>query len=109
MTERPVPAPVPVTAADLVELVRAVPGVAGIEPGIGTTLRAIDARLRRSGTAAVSYGLHVDPSTGDVFVEIALNGPRPVREVVEQVQRAVLAALGGPGGVVLVRVQSLSR
>lgn len=110
MTERPVA--VPTNVANLVGPVTGVPGVAGIEPSIATTLRALDARLRRGAQDATRFGLTIDPQTGDVVVEIGLTGDRPVCQIVEQVQRTVHAALGsGPTGkrTVLVRVQSLAR
>lgn len=105
------PAPTPVTGARaLTDVVTAVPGVLGLEPGIATTLRTLDARLRRSTPSAARYGLVIDPATGDVVVEISVGGPLPVRSVVEEVQRAVQLAAGVPvtgRPEVLVRVQSL--
>lgn len=98
-------------AAELIDVVTAVPGVSGLEPGIATTLRALDARLRRADPTASRYGLVIDPGTGDVTVEIAVGGPLPVRSIVEEVQRAVQLAVGDPGTCrpqVLVRVQSLT-
>ena len=96
------PAPTPVTGARaLTDVVTAVPGVLGREPGIATTLRTLDARLRRATPS---------PATGDVVVEISVGGPLPVRSVVEEVQRAVQLAAGVPvtgRPEVLVRVQSL--
>lgn len=117
--------------ADLVGAVTAVPGVTGLEPGIATTLHALDARLRRSDPASARYGLVVDRDSGEVTVEIGVNGRLPVRRIVEDVQRVVQRAVSGattegtdpPGGTVvgtdadrptpgaprvLVRVQSLS-
>lgn len=102
--------PSPVGAADLIDVVTAVPGVTGLEPGIATTLRALDARLRRSDASAARYGLVIDRDSGDVTVEIAVGGRLPVRSIVEEVQRAVQLAAGDPGAgrpQVLVRVQSL--
>lgn len=97
-------------AAALIDVVTAVPGVVGLEPGIATTLRTLDARLRRSTPSAARYGLVIDPATGDVIVEISVGGPLPVRVVVEEVQHAIQLAVGDPGSgrpEVLVRVQSL--
>lgn len=105
------PAPTPVTGARaLIDVVTAVPGVLGLEPGIATTLRTLDARLRRSDPSAARYGLVIDPGTGAVTVEISVGGPHPVRAVVEEVQRAVQHAVGETAAgrpQVLVRVQSL--
>lgn len=98
----------PVTAADLITVVETVAGVRGIEAGIATTLRSLDARLRRQHSEFVRYGLIIDPTTGQVTVEISLMTHRPVREIVAEVQGAVQAALHDAGREVVVRVQSLS-
>lgn len=101
----------PVGAATLVDVVTAVPGVAGLEPGVATTLRSLDARLRRGDTSAARYGLVIDRESGRVVVEIAVSGALPVRRVVEDVQRAVHRAVSdtdAPAREVLVRVQSLA-
>ncbi|ATG53369.1 hypothetical protein CFK41_00200 [Brachybacterium ginsengisoli] len=103
--------PDPLDAATLVDVVTAVPGVDGLEPGIATTLRTLDARLRRGDTSAARYGLVIDREAGRIVVEIAVNGALPVRRVVEDVQRAVHRAVADAAGVpseVLVRVQSLA-
>ncbi|MFC0674926.1 hypothetical protein [Brachybacterium hainanense] len=109
MTAEPKPASTPLTADDLVSVVCAVPGVRGIEPGIATTLRAIDARIRRS-QADAHYGVILDRGSGTVIVEIGLHRTAPVRSIVADVQRTVRAAVRGhlPEGTdVMVRVQSL--
>ncbi|AXK46539.1 hypothetical protein [Brachybacterium saurashtrense] len=113
MNTEPVPTgPAPCSrldVADLVGAVTAVPGVSGLEPGIATTLRTLDARLRRSGASSARYGLVVDRVSGEVTVEIGVAGPLPVRRIVEDVQRTVQrAAIGSAVPRVLVRVQSLS-
>lgn len=98
------------TAADLVDVVTSVPGVGGIEPGIGTTLRALDARIRRTGQPAAHFGVHIDRDAGSVTVEVCVTGPGAVNEVVTDIQRAVGAALRDvfPSGPrVRVRVQSV--
>lgn len=98
------------TAAELIDLVVAVPGVRGIEPGIGTSLRALDARVRRSESRSAHFGLRVDRAEGTVTVEVCLDRTRPVRETVRTIQLALRGALAGsdPDGTELqVRVQSL--
>lgn len=103
-----------ITAADLITVVCAVPGVEGLEAGIASTLRTLDARIRRDGAAHSRYGLIVDSTAGTVTVEVALNRHAPVRAIVEAVQRAVRDALASAeprshvGWQVLVRVQSIS-
>ncbi|NNG20656.1 hypothetical protein HJ590_14040 [Naumannella sp. ID2617S] len=99
------------TAADLTTLVSAIPGVRGIEPGITSTLRALDARIRRSQTTNARYGLLVEPDSGTITVEIGVDASRPVRQIVEDTQRAVQKALAGSESAeltVLVRVQSVA-
>lgn len=100
------------TAAELIDLVVAVPGVNGIEPGIGTSLRALDARIRRAGSESSHFGLHVDREGCRVTVEVSLDHSRPVRQSVRDIQVVLRNALGAtaPDGTELeVRVQSLHR
>lgn len=103
------------TAADLIDLVVAIPGVRGIEPGVSTTLRAVDARIRRNGTAA-RFGLHIDHTDGSVTVEVCLDRTRPIRESVRAIQTVLEEALHGSmtggdapstGPEIHVRVQSV--
>jgi len=99
------------TAAQLIELVVAIPGVAGIEPGIGTSLRALDARIRRTGPRATHFGLHVDHNARTVTVEVSLNRSRPIRQTVRDIQHALHGALAATMPEPTqwqVRVQSLS-
>lgn len=98
------------TAAELIDLVVAIPGVSGIEPGVGTTLRTLDSRIRRAGAGANHFGLHVDRADGTVTVEVCLDRSRPVRECVREIQLVLREALGKsvPAGTEWqVRVQSL--
>ena len=99
------------TAAQLIELVVAIPGVAGIEPGIGTSLRALDARIRRTEPHATHFGLHVDHNARTVTVEVSLNRSRPIRQTVRDIQHALHGALAETMPEPTqwqVRVQSLS-
>ncbi|MBE2997883.1 hypothetical protein IDM40_04050 [Nocardiopsis sp. HNM0947] len=104
------------SAADLVEVVCAVPGVRGIEAGIASSLRTLDARLRGERGRA-RYGVVIDPESRTVTAEVGLGPGAPVRVIVEEIQRAVQRAIdrsaaGEPGEArtwrVLVRVQSVS-
>lgn len=99
------------TAAELVDLVAELPGVRGIEPGVGTTLRTLDARIRRADAGASHFGLHVDSDAGTVKVEICVDRSRPVRESVRDIQQTLQRALRDtlPAETEFhVRVQSLS-
>lgn len=107
------------SASDLLAVVAAVPGVHGIEPGLGTALRTLDARIRRTDSHASHFGLHVDTAAGSTLVEVSLDRSRPVRETVRDIQVALRRALAeladhagsgtgtGTGTEVSVRVQSL--
>ncbi|WP_010539574.1 hypothetical protein [Dietzia alimentaria] len=97
--------------ADIIGLVTSVPGVLGIEPGIGTTLRTLDARIRRAPGAANHFGLHIDSDKGEVVVEVCVDHSRETREIVREIQEVVRTALQGAHSTeptILVRVQSLS-
>lgn len=104
------------SAADLVEAVCAVPGVRGIEAGIASSLRTLDARLRGD-RARARYGVVIDSEFRIVTAEVGLGPGAPVRVIVEEIQRAVQRALDrsvadepgeGRAWRVLVRVQSVS-
>ena len=101
------------SAAKLTHVVTGVPGVRGIEPGIGSTLKAIGSRM--SGDLAdARFGIIIE-SGEKVIVEIGIDGSRKVKEIVHNVQEAVLASREGgasgsgskPQPQVRVRVQSL--
>lgn len=98
---------------DLLAVVAAVPGVHGIEPGLGTALRTLDARVRRTGASTARFGLYIDTAEGTALVEVALDRSRPVRETVRDIQVALRGALAEQadqaGTEVSVRVQSLQR
>ena len=101
------------SAAKLTHVVTGVPGVRGIEPGIGSTLKAIGSHM--SGDLAdARFGIIIE-SGEKVIVEIGIDGSRKVKEIVHNVQEAVLASREGgasgsgskPRPQVRVRVQSL--
>ncbi len=99
------------TAPDPLSVVTSVPGVRAIEPGLGTTMRTLDARVRRNGDRTAHFGLHIDTAEGTAVVEVALDRSRPIRETVRDVQLALRRALATGSGradaEVTVRVQSL--
>ena len=101
------------SAAELTHVVTAVPGVRGIEPGVGSTLKAIGSHM--SGDLAdARFGIIIE-SGEKVIIEIGIDGSRKVKEIVHNVQEAVLASRKGgasgsgskPQPQVRVRVQSL--
>lgn len=97
-------------AADLVDLVADLPGVVGIEPGVATTLRTLDSRIRRTRAGASHFGAHVDHSDGTVTVEVCVDRSRPIRESVRDIQQTLCQAVHGalpPETEIHVRVQSL--
>ena len=48
------------SAAELAHLVTAVPGVRGIEPGIGSTLRALGSHMRQQDPQQARFGVIVE-------------------------------------------------
>ena len=106
------------SAAKLTHVVTAVPGVRGIEPGVGSTLKAIGSRM--SGDLAdARFGIIIE-SGEKVIIEIGIDGSRTVKEIVRDVQEAVLRSssqANREGGTsesgsksqphVMVRIQSL--
>ena len=102
------------SAAELTHVVTAVPGVRGIEPGIGSTLKAIGSRMSGD-PAAARFGVIIKSGGQKVIIEIGIDGSRAVKEIVHNVQEAVLASREGgasgsgskPRPQVRVRVQSL--
>ena len=109
------------SAAELTHVVTAVPGVRGIEPGVGSTLKAIGSRMSGD-PAAARFGIIIESGGPKVLIEIGIDNSRAVKEIVRNVQEAVLRSLsqanlnleGGalgsaskPRPQVRVRVQSL--
>ena len=106
------------SAAKLTHVVTAVPGVRGIEPGVGSTLKAIGSRMSGD-PAAARFGVIIESGGQKVIIEIGIDGSRAVKEIVRDVQEAVLRSLSAnresgasesgskPQPQVRVRVQSL--
>ncbi|MBO3725169.1 transcriptional regulator [Actinomyces bowdenii] len=83
------------TAAALVRTVTGVPGVRGIEPGIASALRTLDTHLRGQAGQVARFGIVVDDAQRTT-IEVGLDGSRPVRQVVRDIQAAVMQALHQP-------------
>ena len=107
------------SAAELTHVVTAVPGVRGIEPGIGSTLKAIGSRMSGD-PAAARIGIIIESGAPKVMIYFGFVDSRSVIEIVRYVQEAVLRSLsqtsreGGalesdskPQPQVRVRIQSL--
>ena len=76
------------SAAKLTHVVTAVNFVIGIEPGVGSTLKAIGSHM--SGDLAdARFGIIIE-SGEKVIIEIGIDGSRKVKEIVRDVQEAVL-------------------
>ena len=65
------------SAAELTHVVTAVPGVRGIEPGIGSTLKAIGSRMSGD-PAAARFGVIIESGGQKVIIEIGIDGSRAV-------------------------------
>ena len=85
------------SAAELTHLVTAVPGVRAIEPGIGSTLRAIGSRMRQQDPQQSRFGVIVEEGSSRAVVEIGIDGSRPVKDIVRDVQEAVIRSLSQAG------------
>ena len=85
------------SAAELANLVTAVPGVRGIEPGIGSTLRAIGSRIRQQDPRQARFGVVVEAGSQRATLEIGIDGSRPVKEIVRDVQETIIRALSETG------------
>ena len=81
------------SAAELTHLVTAVPGVRGIEPGIGSTLRALGSRMRQQDSQQARFGVIVEEGSSRAVIEIGIDGSRPVKDIVRDVQETIIRAL----------------
>ena len=81
------------SAAELAHLVTAVPGVRGIEPGIGSTLRALGSRMRQQDPQQARFGVIVEEGSSRAVIEIGIDGSRPVKDIVRDVQEAIIGSL----------------
>lgn len=85
------------SAAELAHLVTAVPGVRGIEPGIGSTLRALGSRMRQQDSQQTRFGVIVEEGSSRAVIEIGVDGSRPVKDIVRDVQEAIIGSLSQVG------------
>ena len=81
------------SAAELAHLVTAVPGVRAIEPGIGSTLRALGSHMRQQDPQQARFGVIVEEGSSRAVVEIGIDGSRPVKDIVRDVQESILRSL----------------
>ena len=81
------------SAAELTHLVTAVPGVRGIEPGIGSTLRALGSRMRQQDSQQARFGVIVEEGSRQAVIEVGIDGSRPVKDIVRDVQETILRSL----------------
>ena len=85
------------SAAELARLVTAVPGVRGIEPGIGSTLRAIGNHMRQQDPQQARFGVVVEAGSRRAVIEIGIDDSRPVKDIVRDVQETILRSLSQAG------------
>ena len=81
------------SAAELAHLVTAVPGVRGIEPGIGSTLRALGSRMRQQDSQQTRFGVIVEAGSSRAVIEIGIDSSRPIKDIVRDVQEAIIGSL----------------
>ena len=85
------------SAAELAHLVTAVPGVRGIEPGIGSTLRALGSHMRQQDPQQARFGVIIEEGLSRAVVEIGVDGSRPVKDIVRDVQETILRSFSQVG------------
>ena len=85
------------SAAELAHLVTAVPGVRAIEPGIGSTLRALGSHMRQQDPQRARFGVIVEAGSRRAVIEIGINGSRPIKDTVRDVQETILRSLSRTG------------
>ena len=85
------------SAAELANLVTAVPGVRGIEPGIGSTLRAIGSHMRQQDPQQARFGVIVEEGSSRAIIEIGIDDSRPVKDIVRDVQETIIRSLSQTG------------
>ena len=85
------------SAAELAHLVTAVPGVRGIEPGIGSTLRALGSHMRQQDPQRARFGVIVEEGSRRAVIEIGIDGSRPVKDIVRDVQETIIRSLSQAG------------
>ena len=85
------------SAAELAHLVTAVPGVRGIEPGIGSTLKAISSRMRQQDPQQARFGVVVEAGSRRAVIEIGIDGSRPGKDLVRDVQETIIRSLTEAG------------
>lgn len=81
------------SAAELAHLVTAVPGVRGIEPGIRSTLKAISSRISQQNPQQARFGVVVEAGSRRAVIEIGIDGSRPVKDIVRDVQETIIRSL----------------
>ena len=84
------------SAAELVHLVTASPGVRGIEPGLTSTLQVIGKRMQQQESQQDRFGVIIDEGTNRAIIEVGLDESRPVKEIVRDIQETVIRSLAEP-------------
>ena len=76
------------SAAELLRLVTAIPGVRGIEPGLGSTLKVIGSRMPQA-----RFGVIIESGSRQATIEVSIDGSRPVKDIVRDIQETVIHSL----------------
>ncbi|MEZ7667870.1 transcriptional regulator [Rothia sp. 27098_8_161] len=76
------------SGAELLRLVTAIPGVRGIEPGLGSTLKVIGSRMPQA-----RFGVIIESGLRKATIEVSIDGSRPVKDIVRDIQETVIHSL----------------
>ena len=84
------------SAAELVHLVTAIPGVRGIQPGLTSTLKVIGKHMQQQESQHDRFGVVIEEGTNRAIIEVGLDGSRPVKDIVRDIQETVIRSLTEP-------------
>lgn len=76
------------SAAELLRLVTAVPGVRGIEPGLSSTLKVIGSSVPQA-----RFGVIVESGLRKATIEVGIDDSKPVKDIVRDIQETVIRSL----------------
>ncbi len=70
-----------------------IPGSIPRTPGIGSALRVIGSHIRQQDPRQARFGIVVEEGSRRAVIEIGIDGSRPVRDIVRDVQETIIRSL----------------